>query len=108
MCTSLFPKYCYKSHFLIGNELHVYKGGNLSHEDLYLKKSTICFIKELGYPVSITPRDEASRKHLKRIIDTHLLVDACIKDGRKVIFGISLMHLVSSLPTRLFIIFLLW
>lgn len=48
-CTNLFPKYWIEVHFLIGNGLYIYKGDNISQEDLYLKKQMIGFVKDPGY-----------------------------------------------------------
>lgn len=48
-CISQFPKYLNKCHFLMGNGLYVYKTGNISQEELYLKRIIVNFVKELGY-----------------------------------------------------------
>lgn len=73
----------------MGNGLYVYKWDDISHMDLYLMKQLIGFIRELGYPEGITPCDEASQKHLKRLVDTCLLLDACTREEGR-LFCVSL------------------
>lgn len=75
-CTKLFPEYWNGGHLLLGNELYVYKGDDISREELYLKKRMVSFVKDLGYPRGVTPQDEASHKHLKRLTDTRQRMDA--------------------------------
>lgn len=66
--------------------MYIYKEDYISQKDLNLKKQTVGFIKELGYPGCVIPQDEVSQKCLKRLIETHLLMDAHTKEERKVIF----------------------
>lgn len=74
----------------MGNRLYVYKRDSLSREELYLKKCLMSFIKDLSYPGGVIPWDEASRKCLKRLIDTRLLMDTDTMEDRKNVFCIIL------------------
>lgn len=64
-CTNLFNKYWNNSHLLMRNELYLYKGDELSEENMYLKKWMMGFVKVLGYPRGVTPQDKDSRRTLK-------------------------------------------
>lgn len=85
--TNLFPKYWNKGHLLMENGLYVYKGGGwpLSGR-LVLKKRMVSFVKDLGYPEGVVPQDEASKKCLKLLIDTRLLMNAHAREERKIIY----------------------
>lgn len=48
-CTGLFWKFWNQCHFLLENELYVYKESDMWHKELYLKKQLVTFFKELGY-----------------------------------------------------------
>lgn len=69
--------------FFDGNGLYAYKGDDLSQEELYLKMRLKSFVKDQGYPRGVNPQDETARKHLKRLIDSRLLMDACTREERK-------------------------
>lgn len=58
----------------------------MSYEELYLNKRLITFFKELGYVRGIVPQEETSRKHLKWLIETCMLVDANTEEEMRVIF----------------------
>lgn len=85
-CIPLFPKYWNEVHFLVGNEIYVYKGEDIYQENLYLSKQMIGFVKYPGYPMGVTPQDEAAQKHLKCHIDTLLLMNAHTMKEREIIF----------------------
>lgn len=59
----------------------------MSHEEFYLKKQLITFIKKLVYVGGVVPRDKAWRKRLKQLIETHSLMDINTKEEIRVIFG---------------------
>lgn len=65
------------------------KGEYLSREELYFKKWSITFVKDLGYFWGVTPLDEVARKHLKCLIKSRLIVDAYVREEMKIIFGKS-------------------
>lgn len=107
-CIHLFLKYWNKVHFLVGNEIYVYKGEDIYQENLYLSKQMISFIQYSGYPMGVTPQDEAAQKHLKWHIDTLLLMDAHTMKEMEIIFGKSRKLLVFSPSTWLLMMYLLW
>lgn len=45
------------------------------------------FVKDLDHLRSVSSHDEAARKHLKRLIDTRLLMDDRTGEESKIIFG---------------------
>lgn len=54
-CAQLLSKYWTESHFLMGNEVYVYKKEDLTAEYLYHKKQKMGFISDLGYFGGGTP-----------------------------------------------------
>lgn len=85
-CTDLFYTYLNKGHFLTENGSYVYKESDLYQYELYLKKNMPTFIKELGYIGGVITNDKNSKKHLKWLIETNLLMDVRTKEEMKVIF----------------------
>lgn len=81
-CTELFLKYWTERHFLMGNEVYVYKEKDLFEEDTYQKKRLISLVKDLSYIGRGIPYNQDDRKHLKFLIDTRLLVEAYTREGR--------------------------
>lgn len=70
------------------NESYVNKEDDISQEEVYLKRQSVSFYKELGYVGGVIPSDGVSRKRLKWFAETLLLLDANNDNGiRKVIFG---------------------
>lgn len=70
----------------MGNGLYIYKWDDIYHMDIYLKKQLMSFIRELAYHEGITPCDKASQKHLKRLVDTCLLLDAYTREEGRLFF----------------------
>lgn len=68
-CAKMFPKYWTESHFLMGNNLYVYKKYDFYDEAQYHKKQLINFISSLRYFVGGTPMEEVENKRLQRLID---------------------------------------
>lgn len=62
-------------------------------EEPYLEKKVSHFFKDLGYFRGIVPRDKASKKLLKQLIETRLLMDENTKKDMKVIFSKLLVSL---------------
>lgn len=85
----LFPKYWNVSHFLMGNEVYIYKGQDLSHKELYSKKRLTNFVKDMGYLGGVTPQDEPNWEFFKCLINTRMLMDIRTKEERNIIFGMS-------------------
>lgn len=73
----------------MGNGLYIYIEEGLYQEYLYLNKQIMNFFKDPIYTRGVTPPDEASHKHLKRLTDTRLLMDAYTREERNIIFGES-------------------
>lgn len=48
-CVNLFPKYGTEIHFLIENEVHIYKEENMSTKDLYQKNWLMSIINDPFY-----------------------------------------------------------
>lgn len=44
----------------MGNGSYVYKEGDMSHEELYLKKRLVTFVKELSHAYGFYSGDETS------------------------------------------------
>lgn len=91
-CIHLFPKYWNEVHFLVGNEIYVYKGEDIYQENLYLSKQMISFVKYPGYPMGVTPQNEAAQTMKER----------------EIIFGKSRKLLAFSPSTCLLMMYLLW
>lgn len=102
---SVFPKYWNDSHFLIGNGLYIYKEDDFSQRVIFEEK-TDEFCQRSWLYQGVTPSDEASHKDLKRLVDTHLLVDVRSSEERKISFGKSWKLLASSSLTCLLMIYL--
>lgn len=85
-CTDLFYTYLNQGNFLTENGSYVYKESDLYQYELYLKKKMPTFIKELGYIRGVITNDKNSKKHLKWLIETNLLMDVRTKEEMKVIF----------------------
>lgn len=71
----------------MGNNICVYKHEDLIAEDFYLKKRLMSFINDLSYFGGGTLIHEVGRKHLQRLIDIQLLIEARSWEDRKFIFG---------------------
>lgn len=48
-----------------------------------MKKRLVKFVKDFIHARGVTPQDETLKKHLKWLIETRLLMDACTKEERK-------------------------
>lgn len=64
MCSNMFHKYWNKGHFMMRNDMYVYKEGDISLEEIYMKKQLVTFIKELDHIGVVTHCDESSNKYL--------------------------------------------
>lgn len=60
----------------MGNELYVYREDDLSQEEIYLKKLLVAFSIELGNVWGVIPQGESSKRRLKWLIETRLLMYA--------------------------------
>lgn len=67
-CTYLFRKFWSQGHFLMGNELYVYREDDLSQEEIYLKKLLVAFSIELGYVWGVIPQGESSKRQLNGLL----------------------------------------
>lgn len=53
----------------------------LTQEQIFLKMNLVPFYEALGYPGGVTPSHTASKKQLKRLIETYLLVEAILEEA---------------------------
>lgn len=65
-----------------------------------MNKRLVTLVKDMGYLTNGIPQDEASQKCLKCLINTRLLTDACTKEERKTIFGISQNSFVGHVTSQ--------
>lgn len=60
----------------MGNNVYAYKEKDLLYEAMYQKKRLMNFISDLGYFGGVTYMEEANWKHLYRLIDDQLVIEA--------------------------------
>lgn len=58
------------------NDTYVFKEGDFSDEHSYQNKRLVGFVNSLIYLASGVPSVEADKKHLSRLIDIPLLIEA--------------------------------
>lgn len=81
----------------MGNGPYIYKEGDLSKDELYLRKQLVTFVKGLDHFGGVIPSDETSKKRLKWHVKTRLLMDARTKEEKKAIFGEILVLFPSTI-----------